>query len=78
MPEADQRLLAEILARLGASRTANNLNQIAKAANRGDLLIDEHLESDLRQAITEVVWMRLQLMQALGLQNEIKPAGDQP
>ena len=54
LPEADQRLLAEILARLGQSRTANNLNQIAKHLNQGTLIIDEELAEDLRQAIVDV------------------------
>ena len=43
MAEADQRLLAEILARLGSSRTASNLNQIAHLLNRGTLILDAEL-----------------------------------
>ena len=66
LPEADQFLLAQILARLGQSRTANNLNQIAKHLNQGTLIIDEELAEDLRQAIVDVAWMRTQLMEALG------------
>ncbi len=66
-PVAEQQLLAEILARLGASRTANNLNQIAKGINQGTLFVDEHLEADLNQAIVEVAWMRATLIEALGL-----------
>ncbi|WP_238475681.1 hypothetical protein [Rhodophyticola sp. CCM32] len=65
MPEADQRLLAEILARLGASRSASNLNQIAKHLNQGTLVIDEDLEADLKQAIVDVAWMRVTLIEAL-------------
>ncbi len=66
-PVAEQQLLAEILARLGASRTANNLNQIAKGINQGALFVDETLEADLNQAIIEVAWMRTTLIEALGL-----------
>lgn len=66
-PVADQRLLAEILARLGASRTANNLNQIAKHQNQGTLIVDEELETDLKRAVAEVAWMRVTLMEALGI-----------
>ncbi len=66
-PVAEQQLLAEILARLGASRTANNLNQIAKGINQGTLFVDETLEADLNQAIIEVAWMRATLIEALGL-----------
>lgn len=70
MPEADQRLLAEILARLGATRTANNLNQIAKHLNLGTLVIDDQLEADLKVAIVEIAWIRATLMQALGKREE--------
>ena len=66
-PVAEQQLLAQVLARLGQSRTANNLNQIAKHLNQGTLVLDEKLETDLNAAITEVAWMRVTLMQALGM-----------
>lgn len=65
-PTAEQKLLAEILARLGQTRTANNLNQIAKHLNQGTLVVDEELEADLKRAVAEVAWMRVQLMNALG------------
>lgn len=68
-PVAEQQLLAEVLAKLGASRTANNLNQIAKGLNQGTLFIDEELEADLNTAIAEVAWMRVTLMQALGIKS---------
>lgn len=66
-PEADQRLLAEVLARLGQTRHANNLNQIAKNLNQGTLIVDEELAADLNAAIAEVAWMRTALMEALGV-----------
>lgn len=66
-PVAEQQLLAQVLARLGQSRTANNLNQIAKHLNQGTLVIDEDMEHDLHQAIADVAWMRATLMQALGV-----------
>ena len=69
LPVADQRLLAEILARIGASRTASNLNQIAKHLNQGTLIVDEELEADLKRAVAEVAWMRVKLMEALGIQS---------
>lgn len=68
-PVAEQQLLAEVLAKLGASRTANNLNQIAKGLNQGTLVIDGELEADLNTAIAEVAWMRVTLMQALGIKS---------
>lgn len=69
VPEADQALLAQILARLGQTRTANNLNQIAKHLNQGTLVLDEELVRDLNAAIADVAWMRAILMQALGLRS---------
>ena len=66
-PAADQRLLAEVLARLGGSRTANNLNQIAKHLNQGTLIIDDEVAADLSRAVAEVAWIRVTLMQALGI-----------
>lgn len=70
-PVEDQRLIAEVLARLGQTRTASNLNQIARAANRGVLLVDDDLATELRQACVDVAWMRAALIEALGL----KPGG---
>lgn len=66
--ETDQKLLAEVLACLGTSRLANNLNQLAKAANTGALYCDAETTSDLNRACDDVRAMRLLLMQALGLQ----------
>lgn len=66
-PVAEQQLLAEVLARLGQTRTASNLNQIAKHLNQGTLLLDEELEADLHHAVAEVAWIRATLIEALGL-----------
>ena len=68
-PVAEQQLLAEVLARLGATRSSSNLNQIAKAINQGTLYVDDELEADLKQACAEVAWMRATLMQALGIKS---------
>jgi hypothetical protein len=65
-PDAEHQLLAEVLARLGSSRTASNLNQIAKHLNQGTLVLDEELAADLNRAVAEVAWMRVTLMKALG------------
>ncbi|WP_232820682.1 plasmid mobilization relaxosome protein MobC [Thalassobius sp. I31.1] len=65
-PVAEQQLLAEVLARLGQTRHANNLNQIAKHLNQGTLVVDPELEEDLNRALAEIAWMRVTLMQALG------------
>ena len=68
-PVAEQQLLAEVLARLGQTRHANNLNQIAKHLNQGTLVVDEELAADLNAAIADVAWMRAKLMEALGVQS---------
>lgn len=64
-PSAEKQLLAEILARLSETRTANNLNQIAKHLNQGTLVVDDDLEADLKRAVAEVAWMRAELLKAL-------------
>lgn len=72
-PVKDHKLLAELLTKLGASRISSNLNQLARAANSGSLLLMPEIEEDLRQALEDIAWMRKILMQGLGLyQNEDK------
>ncbi|APX16078.1 hypothetical protein BWR17_09645 [Phaeobacter inhibens] len=66
-PEMDAKLLAELLAHLGSSRVASNLNQIAKHLNQGNLIVDPDLDNDLRQAVEEVAMIRRTLLQALGV-----------
>ena len=60
--------MAQVLGRLGALRLSNNLNQLAKAANTGSLIITPEIETTLRNAYAEIRWMRQQLMQALGFE----------
>ncbi|WP_372603747.1 plasmid mobilization relaxosome protein MobC, partial [Actibacterium sp.] len=64
-PQVDEKLLAEVLACLGASRIANNLNQLAKAANTGSLIVDPDTKRDLKRASDDIHAMRMLLMQAL-------------
>ena len=63
----DQQALTQLLALLGQTRLANNLNQIARSANSGSLLIDEDTERLIVEARDEVADMRRILMGALGL-----------
>lgn len=69
VPEADRVLLAQILAKLGESRIANNLNQIAYHANCGSLLLDDVTVEEINEACLYVAWMRTQLIEALGLKD---------
>lgn len=64
-PVAEQQLLAEVLVRLGQTRHANNLNQIAKAINQGTLYVDDELAADIQAALADIAWMRITLMEAL-------------
>ena len=67
-PVKDHQALANVLGELGKSRMANNLNQLAKAANSGSLLLTSETEKSLQEACAGVQWLRTTLMQALGLQ----------
>jgi len=65
-PKRDDVLLCKVLAALGNSRLSSNLNQIAKAANRGALPVTEELSFDLQSACLDIRAMRMALMMALG------------
>jgi hypothetical protein len=66
-PVKDYEALARVLAALGQSRIANNLNQLAKAVNIGALPVTEETEGEIAEACAAVVAMRRDLMRALGL-----------
>jgi len=68
-PEADRLLLAQILAKLGESRIANNLNQIAYHANCGSLILEDVTIDEINEACLHVAWIRTQLIEALGLKD---------
>lgn len=67
VPVKDQAALARVLGMLGQSRIANNLNQLAYQANAGSLLIDEKTEKEINEAYAHTLFMRAQLVKALGL-----------
>ncbi len=66
-PVKDEQALARVLGELGKARLANNLNQLAKAANLGSLPVGPETEQAIVEACQEVRHMREALMQALGL-----------
>jgi hypothetical protein len=66
-PIKDSDALARVLGLLGRSRLANNLNQLAKAANMGALPVMAETEADIRQACADIHSMRQALMLALGV-----------
>lgn len=65
-PLKDDKALAELLGKLGQSRLASNINQLAKASNTGSLPVTPDTEKALRNACNDVRVMRMLLMQALG------------
>ena len=67
VPVADQEALARALALLGASRIANNLNQLAYRANTGSLVVDEEMRAQIGATYTHVRLIRDELVCALGL-----------
>lgn len=73
-PVKDADALGQVLGLLGQSRLANNLNQLAKAANQGSLPVTDDLEADLKRACTDILIMRQWLMRALGK----RPVESQP
>ena len=69
-PHIDDQKIARVLADLGASRLASNINQLAKAANMGTLDVSRNVEQELLEACTAIREMRDLLMSALGLRPE--------
>ncbi len=67
MPIRNQAALAQVLGKLGQTRIANNLNQIAYEANCGSLLMDKETEEEIKLACAQIAWIRVQLIEALGL-----------
>ena len=67
-PVKDHQVLARLQGEIGQSRIANNLNQLAKAANSGSLEVSPDTEKALQQACSDIRWMRFMLMEALGIQ----------
>ena len=72
-PVKDYQVLAKVLGELGRSRLANNLNQLAKAANSGSLPVTPDTERELRVTCEAVQAIRYDLIAALGLHAEDTP-----
>ncbi len=70
-PIKDHKLLAKLLGALGKSRIANNINQLAKAANSGSLPVNEDVLQGLNDAVSAIRWVRETIIIGMGL----KPQG---
>lgn len=69
----DHKQLAKLLGALGKSRIANNINQLARAANSGSLPVSEEIIKSLKESVAAINWMRDTLIKGMG----IKPQGDE-
>ncbi|ARE41345.1 Glycosyltransferase [Rhodovulum sp. P5] len=67
-PVKDHEALGRVLAALGGSRLASNVNQLAKAVNTGSLPVTPETEDDLIEACEAIQAMRRDLLDALGKQ----------
>lgn len=66
-PVKDHQALAQLLGLLGQSRLANNVNQLARAANTGSLAVTPDTEEALMSATADIQHMRQLLIQALDI-----------
>ena len=66
-PIKDHQSISALLGKLGQSRIANNLNQLAKLAHSGSLVLTPDIEAELHKAVVDIAAMRAMLIAALGL-----------
>lgn len=76
-PVSDQAALAQVLACLGATRIANNLNQLAKATHVGSFYFDADTKRAIREACSDVRIMRQLLLKALGEYDPSEASADE-
>lgn len=69
----DRQALAQVLALLGRSRLASNLNQLAHLAHIGALPVTPDIETELAEAVRDIRAIRRLLLLALGLKPEEQP-----
>ena len=67
-PVKDHQALTKLLALLGQSRLANNVNQLAKAAHSGSLPLSPDTERALKEAASDIAEMRRLLLEALNME----------
>lgn len=72
----DHKLLAKLLGLLGQSRIAQNINQLAKAANSGSLPVTPDVHKALLEATRSVQHMRCLLIEAMGLKAQGEDAAE--
>ena len=65
-PSESRKALAQILGKLGQSRLAENLGELARLARLGALAVTPETEGKLHAACEEVLAIKRMLMRALG------------
>lgn len=74
----DERTVAQILARLGASGLAAHMRELADAARSGSLVCDDEIIALLRAACADIEAMRVTLVAALGLKTSRPDTAQRP
>ena len=76
----DHKQLAKLLGALGKSRIANNINQLARAANSGSLPVSKEIIKALNESVAAILWLRETLIKGMGIkpQSNKKEDGDDP
>jgi len=64
--DTKERMLAQILAKLGESELGPSMNELAAAAKTGSLYVTDLVEGQLVQACADIAEIRLLLLEALG------------
>ena len=67
---ADRQAFSQVLGLLGQSRIASNLNQLAKAAHLGVLVLEDEDRALLREALADLAAIRRLLIEAVGLKED--------
>lgn len=73
----DQKAIAKVLGALGQSRIANNINQLAKAANSGSLPVNQDVLNSLEEAVNTIQWLREMLIKGLRLKPQQQTEEDE-
>jgi len=69
-PVKDHKMLGQILSYIGQLRWASNLNQLAKAANQGLLILTPEVKAIILEACADIRMIKNMLMKALGLRDK--------
>ncbi len=72
----DHKKLAKLLGALGKSRIANNINQLARAANSGSLPVNEDVLKSLFEAVRSIEGMRKKLIEGMGIKAQGEKKGN--